>query len=109
VKMILSRCEIHRGCIIEVFFGEKAGGRIPWPDPDLKPDAERDFPGLVPNHLEHVLKEPNVKARERIGALTAEVADLREENKKLLDQLVAVGFRNVELAQALQADLAVTP
>ena len=39
--MILSRCEIHRGCTIEVFFGEKAGGRIPWPDPDLKPDAER--------------------------------------------------------------------
>ena len=30
--MILSRCEIHRGCTIEVFFGEKAGGRIPWPD-----------------------------------------------------------------------------
>ena len=29
VKMILCRCEIHRGCIIEVFFGEKAGGRIP--------------------------------------------------------------------------------
>jgi hypothetical protein len=46
--MILSRCEIHRGCTIEVFFGEKAGGRIPWPDPDLKPDAERDFPGSVP-------------------------------------------------------------
>ena len=107
--MILSRCEIHRGCTIEVFFGEKAGGRIPWPDPDLKPDAERDFPGLVPNHLEHVLKEPNVKAREAIGALTAEVADLREENKKLLDQLVAAGFRNVELAQALKADPAVTP
>ena len=108
VKMILSCCQIHRGCTIEVFFGEKAGGRIPWPDPDLKPDAERDFPGLVPNHLEHVLKEPNVKAREAIGALTAEVADLREENKKLLDQLGAAGFRNVELAQALRADPAVT-
>jgi hypothetical protein len=102
--MILSCCQIHRGCTIEVFFGEKAGGRIPWPDPDLRPDAERDFPGLVPNHLEHVLKEPNAKAREAIGALTAEVADLREENKKLLDELVAAGFRNVELAQALQAD-----
>jgi citrate lyase alpha subunit len=59
--------------------------------------------------LKHVLKDPNVKAREAIGALTAEVADLREENKKLLDQLVAAGFRNVELAQALQADPAVTP
>jgi hypothetical protein len=105
--MILSCCQIHRGCTIEVFFGEKAGGRIPWPDPDLKPDAERDFPGLVPNHLEHVLKEPNVKAREAIGG-TAEVADLREENKKLLDQLGAAGFRNVEPAQALHADPAVT-
>ena len=92
--MILSCCQIHRGCTIEVFFGEEAGGRIPWPDPDLKPDAERDFPGLVPNHLKHVLKDPNVKAREAIGALTAEVADLREENKKLLDQLAAAGFRN---------------
>ena len=49
-----------------------------------------------------------MKAREAIGALTAEVADLREENKKLLDQLVAAGFRNDELAQALQADPAVT-
>ena len=65
-----------------MFFGEKAGGRIPWPDPDLKPDAERDFPGLVPNHLKHVLKDPTTKAREAIGALTAEVADLREENKE---------------------------
>ena len=37
LKMILSRCEIHRGCIIEVFFGEKAGGRIPWPDPTSSP------------------------------------------------------------------------
>jgi hypothetical protein len=105
MKMILACCQIHRGCTIEVFFGEKAGGRIPWPDPDLKPYAERDFPGLVPNHLKHVLRDPN--AREAIGALTAEVADLRKENKKLLDQLVAAGFRNVELAQALQADQAV--
>jgi len=89
MKMILACCQIHRGCTIEVFFGEKAGGRIPWPDPDLKPDAERDFPGLVPNHLKHVLRDPN--AREVIGALTAEVADLRKENKKLFDQLVAAG------------------
>ena len=100
VKMILSRCEIHRGCTIEVFFGEKAGGRIPWPDPDLKPDAERDFPGLVPNHLKHFPKDQNAKAREAISALTAQVAELREDNKKLLDQLVAAGFRNDELAQA---------
>ena len=100
VKMILSRCEIHRGCIIEVFFGEKAGGRIPWPDPDLKPDAERDFPGLVPIDLKHFPKDQNVKAREAISALTVQVAELREDNKKLLDQLVAAGFRNDELAQA---------
>ena len=107
--MILSRCEIHRGCTIEVFFGERAGGRIPWPDPDLKPDAERDFPGLVPNQFKHCPKDQNAKAREAISALTAQVAELREDNKKLLDQLVAAGFRNDELAQALQADQAVTP
>ena len=89
VKMILSRCQIHRGCTIEVFFGEKAGGRIPWPDPDLKPHAERDFPGLVPIQLQHLLRDQNVRAREAISALTAEVAELREENKKLLDHLVA--------------------
>jgi uncharacterized protein (DUF1697 family) len=40
---------------------------------------------------------------------SAEVAELREDNKKLLDQLVAVGFDNDELAQALQADQPVTP
>jgi prefoldin subunit 5 len=38
-----------------------------------------------------LLKDRNAKAREAITALTAEVAELREENKKLLDQLVAVG------------------
>jgi hypothetical protein len=103
VKMILSRCQIHRGCTIEVSFGEKAGGRIPWPDPDLKPDAERDFPGLVPIQLKHLLKDPNANARETISALTAEVAELREEKEKLLEQLVAAGFRNDELAQVLQA------
>ena len=98
VKMILACCEIHRGCTIEVFFGEKADGRIPWPDPDLKPEAERDFPGLVPNHVKHVPMDPNAKARESIGALTAEVADLRMENKELLDQLVAAGFRRADQA-----------
>ena len=98
--MILSCCQIHRGCTIAVFFGEKAGGRIPWPDPDLKPDAERDFPGLVPNQLKHILNDRNAKARQTISTLTAEVADLRGENMKLLDQLVAAGFHNVELAQA---------
>ena len=106
VKMILACCQIHRGCTIEVFFGEKAGGRIPWPDPDLKPDAERDFPGLVPIQLKHLLSDGNAKAREAITALTAEVAELRQENKRLLDQLVVAGFRDDELAQALQADQA---
>ena len=76
--MILSCCEIHRGCTIEVFFGDKAGGRIPWPDPDLKPDAERDFPGLVPPQLRHLFNDPNAEAREAISALRAEVAELRE-------------------------------
>lgn len=85
--MILSCCQIHRGCTIEVFFGEKAGGRIPWPDPDLKPDAERDFPGSVPIRLAHLPKDGNAKARRAISTLTAEVAELQEENKKLLDQL----------------------
>jgi hypothetical protein len=102
VKIIFSRCEIHRGCTIEVFFGEKAGGRIPWPDPDLKPDAERDFPGSVPIQLAHLLKDGNAKARGAISTLTAEVAELQKENKKLLDQLVAAGFPNDELAQAVQ-------
>ena len=101
LKMILSRCEIHRGCTIEVFFGEIAGGRIPWPDPDLKPDAERDFPGSVPIRLAHLPKDRNAKARRAISTLTAEVAELQEENKKL-DQLVAAGFRHDELSQALQ-------
>ena len=45
-----------------------------------------------------LLKDRNAKAREALTALTAEVAELREENKKLLDQLVAAGFRNNELA-----------
>lgn len=108
VKLILSRCQIHRGCTIEVFFGEKEGGRIPWPDPDLKPDAERDFPGLVPIQLKHLLKDQNAKTREAITALTAEVAELREQNDKLLDQLVAAGWiRNDELEKALLNDQAV--
>lgn len=43
-----------------------------------------------------ILKDRNAKARAAITALTAEVAELREENKKLLEQLVAAGFRNEE-------------
>jgi prefoldin subunit 5 len=44
-----------------------------------------------------LLKDRNAKAREAITALTAEVAELREENKKLRDQLVAAGFPNAAL------------
>lgn len=54
--MIISSCAIHRGCSIAVFFGEEAHGRIPWPDPDLKPEAERDFPGMVPIQVGHIRK-----------------------------------------------------
>ena len=28
-----------------------------WPDPDLKPDAQRDFPGSVPIQLRHFFKD----------------------------------------------------
>ena len=45
-----------------------------------------------------LLKDRNAKAREAINALSAEVAELREENKKLLDQLVAAGLHSGELA-----------
>jgi hypothetical protein len=60
VKMILSHCPIHRGCTIEVFFGDGAGGRIPNPHPGLNRDAERDFPGSVPIHVKHL--ESKVKS-----------------------------------------------
>jgi prefoldin subunit 5 len=39
-----------------------------------------------------LLKDRNAKAREAITALTAEVAELRKENKNLRDQLVAAGI-----------------
>jgi hypothetical protein len=41
-----------------------------------------------------LLKDRNAKARKAITALTDEVAELREENKKLRDELVAAGFPN---------------
>jgi hypothetical protein len=74
----------HRGVL-----RREGSGRIPWPDPNIKPDAERDFPGLVLIQLMHLPKDQNAKARGAISALIAQVAELREENKKLLDQLVA--------------------
>jgi FtsZ-binding cell division protein ZapB len=50
-----------------------------------------------------LLKDRNAKARQAITALTAKVAELREENKKLHGELVATGLRKEELAQALRA------
>ena len=52
--MILSSCAIHRGCTIEVIFGEEAEGRIHFPDPALKRDAERDFQEQVPIGVNHL-------------------------------------------------------
>jgi hypothetical protein len=54
VKIIFSECPIHRGCTIEVIFGEESEGRIPFPDPALKRDAERDFQELVPIGVNHL-------------------------------------------------------
>jgi hypothetical protein len=54
VKIIISACPIHRGCTLEVIFGEKQEGRIPFPDPTLKNGAERDFPDLVPIEAKHL-------------------------------------------------------
>jgi hypothetical protein len=54
VKIIFSSCPIHRGCTIEVIFGEEEEGRIPFPDPALKRDAERDFQELVPIGVNHL-------------------------------------------------------
>jgi hypothetical protein len=54
VKIIFSSCPIHPDCTIEVIFGEEAEGRIPFPDPALKRDAERDFQELVPIGVNHL-------------------------------------------------------
>jgi hypothetical protein len=57
-----------------------------------------------------LLKDRNAKAREAITALTAQVAELREENKKLRDQLVGPGSATTNSSiQALHADQAETP
>ena len=53
MKCIISACPIHPGCSIQVVFGDDANERIPFPDPALKPIAERDFPELVPIQAEH--------------------------------------------------------
>ena len=67
VRIILSSCPIHRGCTIEVFFGDDADGRIPLPDPALKRDAERDFPDLVPIRVIHLRGAVFLKPRIRLS------------------------------------------
>lgn len=59
VKYILSACHIHRGCTIEVVFGDDTDRRIPLPDPTLKQIAERDFPDLVPIEAKHLKAKPS--------------------------------------------------
>ena len=54
MKFILSACPIHQACTIQVVFGKASGRRAPWPDPDLKPVAEREFPGLALIESEHL-------------------------------------------------------
>jgi hypothetical protein len=54
MKFILSACPIHQGCTIQVVFGKTSERRAHWPDPDLKPIAEREFPGLVLIESEHL-------------------------------------------------------
>ena len=55
VKIIVSACPIHRGCTLELIFGEEEEGRIPFPDPALKHVAEHDFPDLVPIEAKHLI------------------------------------------------------
>lgn len=56
VKSIISVCPIHDDCTIEVMFGDKEDGRIPFPDPGLQLMAEWDFPGLVPTGANHLTR-----------------------------------------------------
>lgn len=54
LKSIISACPIHGDCVLEVIFGPEEDGRIPFPDPALRPMAEYDFPGLVPIEARHL-------------------------------------------------------
>lgn len=54
MRYMLSACPIHRGCTIQVVFGDDTNGRVPFPDPALKQIADEDFPGLVPIEAEHL-------------------------------------------------------
>lgn len=66
MKFILSPCPIHQECTIHVVFGKTSERRAPWPDPDLKPIAEREFPGLVLIEAEHL--------RRRSGAVVSQTS-----------------------------------
>ena len=57
MKYTLSACPIHRGCTIELVFGDDTDRRIPLPDPTLKQIAERDFPDLVPIEAKHLTSQ----------------------------------------------------
>jgi hypothetical protein len=58
MKYTLSACPIHRGCTIELVFGDDTDRRIPLPD-TLKQIAERDFPDLVPIEAKHLQAKPS--------------------------------------------------
>jgi hypothetical protein len=60
MKFILSACPIHQACTVQVVFGESSGRHAPWPDPDLKPIADREFPGLALIEADHLWKRPSV-------------------------------------------------
>jgi hypothetical protein len=60
MKFILSACPIHQACTVQVVFGKSSGRHAPWPDPDLKPIAEREFPGLALIEADHLRKRPSV-------------------------------------------------
>jgi hypothetical protein len=59
MKYTLSACPIHRGCTIELVFGDDTDRRIPLSDPTLKQIAERDFPDLVPIEAKHHQAKPS--------------------------------------------------
>jgi hypothetical protein len=60
MKFILSGCPVHQECTVQVIFGKSSGKHAPWPDPDLKPIAEREFPGLALIEADHLRKRPSV-------------------------------------------------
>jgi hypothetical protein len=69
MKFILSACPIHQGCTIQVVFGKTSGRRAPWPDPDLKPIGEREFPGLVLIEAEHLRNQRSAVANQNLDRL----------------------------------------